>query len=138
MPIVDMVGTIPPQHPGAGMPRHLVAHDDGSKPRAGIANPKWRSAMKFIVQWNGESSTQQAAIERFMKTGGRPPDNVTMLGRWHAVGAFHGVAIAEATDASALQAWVLQWSDLLSFTVAAALSDEELGALMAAHQASPK
>ncbi len=54
--------------------------------------------MKFIVQWNGVPAAQQPAIERFMKTGGRPPDNVTILGRWHAIGAFSGVAIVDTTD----------------------------------------
>jgi hypothetical protein len=91
--------------------------------------------MKFIVQWNGQPSAQQSSMERFMKTGGLPPENVTMLGRWHAIGAFHGFAIIETTDTGALAAWVTQWADLLSFTIAPALSDEELGAVMAAHQA---
>jgi hypothetical protein len=92
--------------------------------------------MKFIVQWTGQPATQQPAIERFMKTGGRPPDNVTLLGRWHAIGELRGVAIVEATDASGLAAWILQWGDLFSFTSAPALSDEELGAALAAHQAA--
>jgi hypothetical protein len=92
--------------------------------------------MKFIVQWTGQPATQQPAIERFMKTGGRPPDNVTLLGRWHAIGELRGVAIVEATDASGLAAWILQWGDLFSFTSAPALSDEELGKALAAHQAA--
>jgi Protein of unknown function (DUF3303) len=94
--------------------------------------------MKFIVQWNGQPSVQQPAIERFLKTGGRPPDNVTMLGRWHAIGELRGVAIVEATDTSALAAWVLQWGDLFNFTTVPALSDEELGAALTAHQAASK
>lgn len=89
--------------------------------------------MKFIVQWIGNPAVQQSAIERFMKTGARPPDTVKLLGRWHAVGELRGVAIVEATDAAALAAWTLQWSDILSFTSSPALSDEELGAALAAH-----
>ncbi|CAN0627481.1 conserved protein of unknown function [Burkholderia multivorans] len=94
--------------------------------------------MKFIVQWKGEPTIQQPAIERFMKTGGRPPDNVTLLGRWHAIGELSGVAIVEATDARGLADWVLQWSDLFSFTTAPALTDEELGAALAANQAASR
>ena len=89
--------------------------------------------MKFIVQWKGLPSAQEPAIERFMETGGRPPDNVQLLGRWHAIGEFRGVAIVEATDATGLSEWVLQWGDLFSFTTAPALSDEELGAVLSAH-----
>jgi hypothetical protein len=94
--------------------------------------------MKFIVQWKGLPPTQNPAIERFMETGGRPPDNVQMLGRWHAIGDLSGVAIVEATDASGLAKWVLQWGDLFSFTTAPALTDEELGAALAAHRANSK
>lgn len=96
----------------------------------------WTSIMKFIVQWKGMPAVQQAAIERFLKTGARPPDNVTMLGRWHSIGELSGVGIVEATDASALVKWTLQWSDLFSFTTTPALTDEELGAALAAHQAA--
>ena len=79
---------------------------------------------------------QRAAIERFMKTGGQPPDNVTMLGRWHASGELRGVAIVEAADASAVAAMVTQWGDIFSFTTAPALTDEELGAVLAAQHQS--
>jgi len=94
--------------------------------------------MKFIVQWKGEPAMQQPAIERFMKTGGRPPDNVTLLGRWHAIGELSGVAIIEATDTNGLAEWVLQWGDLFAFTTTPALSDEELGAALAANQATSR
>lgn len=92
--------------------------------------------MKFIVQWKGQPAVQQAAIERFMKTGGLPPDNLKMLGRWHAIGEFSGVAIVETTDAAALAAWIMQWGDVFSFTSAPALNDEELGATLSAAQSS--
>jgi hypothetical protein len=91
--------------------------------------------MKFIVQWQGTPDVQHSAIERFMKSGGLPPANVTMLGRWHAIGELSGVAIVEAADASALAKWVIQWGDLFSFTTTPALADEELGAVLAASQA---
>jgi hypothetical protein len=94
--------------------------------------------MKFIVQWNGEPSAHEPAIARFMKTGGLPPDNVQMLGRWHAIGEFSGVAIVETSDANALATWLLQWGDVFSFTTAPALNDEELGALLTAHQAASR
>jgi hypothetical protein len=92
--------------------------------------------MKFIVQWKGQPAARQSAIDRFLKTGARPPANVTLLGRWHVIGEFSGVAIVEAADTSGLAAWVLEWSDLFSFTCAPVATDEELGAHLTAHKAA--
>lgn len=92
--------------------------------------------MKFIVQWDGQPSAQPAAVERFMKTGGLPPDNVKLLGRWHAIGELQGCAIVEADSTAPLAAWMLQWNDVFSFKVAPALTDEELGVALAGHQAN--
>jgi hypothetical protein len=92
--------------------------------------------MKFIVQWSGEPSAELAVIERFMKTGGQPPEGIKLVGRWHAIGGLHGVAIVEADDTRAMAAMSLQWADLLSVRVFPALTDEELGGALAQYQAA--
>ncbi len=94
--------------------------------------------MKFLVQWNGKPAAQQPAIERFIKTGGLPPENVKLLGRWHVIGEFRGVAIVDANDTAGLAAWMLQWGDVFEFDVAPAMTDEELGAALAAFQGAQK
>jgi hypothetical protein len=94
--------------------------------------------MKFIVQWNGLPTAENAVIERFMKTGGKPPEGVTLLGRWHAIGGLHGVAIIEAEDTRGLSALALEWSDLLTLSIFPAATDEDLGAALSAHQAARK
>lgn len=92
--------------------------------------------MKFIMQWKGLPTAQQSAIERFMKTGGAlPPDGIAMLGRWHVVGELSGCAIIEADSTAPITAWTLQWSDIFTFSISPALTDEELGAALAAFQA---
>jgi hypothetical protein len=92
--------------------------------------------MKFIVQWNGQPTAQQSAIERFMKTGGAlPPDGVKMLGRWHTIGELSGCAIIEADNTAPMAAWMLQWGDIFEFTISPAVTDEELGAALVAYQA---
>jgi hypothetical protein len=91
--------------------------------------------MKFIVQWDGLPSAENAVIERFMKTGGRPPEGITLLGRWHAIGGLHGVAIVEANDTQGIAAMALQWGDLLTTKVYPALTDEDLGAALGKHLA---
>jgi Protein of unknown function (DUF3303) len=120
--------------------RHLDArdttNDDCGLPRAGIANPEWRRAMKFIVQWSGLPTAENAVIERFMKTGGRAPDGVTLLGRWHAIGGLHGFAIVESDDPHGMSALALEWGDLLTMSIYPAVTDEDLGASLAKHQAA--
>jgi hypothetical protein len=110
--------------------------DDRGAPRASIANSDWRRAMKFIVQWNGLPTAENAVIERFMKTGGQPPEGVKLLGRWHAIGGLQGVAIVESDDPQAMAAMALDWGDLLTMNVSPAMTDEELGAALGKYQAA--
>lgn len=88
--------------------------------------------MLFIVNWSIKSENRNRAIERFLKTGAVAPAGITMLGRWHAVGAMTGFGIAETDDIALIQKWVLQWSDLLAMEVHPALTDEQAAPLMAA------
>lgn len=88
--------------------------------------------MLFIVHWSISPEHRNSAIERFLKTGAVAPAGVTMLGRWHAVGRSAGFGIAEATDLTLIQKWVLDWNDLLNMEVYPALTDEQLAPLMAA------
>ena len=87
--------------------------------------------MLFIVSWSIAPEHRNSAIARFIKTGGAPPEGVTMLGRWHAIGRMTGVAIAETSDASLMLKWVLEWSDLMSMDVHPALTDEQSAPLLA-------
>lgn len=92
--------------------------------------------MKFIVEWSGLPSAEQAVIERFMTTGGHVPDGVKLLGRWHAIGGLHGVAIVEADNTQPMAAMSLQWGDLLHVQMYPALSDEDLGAALAQYKSA--
>ena len=87
--------------------------------------------MLFIVSWSISSANRNSAIERFLKTGGAPPAGVKMLGRWHAIGGATGFGVAEASDPVAIQKWVLEWSDLMTMEVQAALTDEQIAPLLA-------
>ncbi|MBV6821797.1 DUF3303 domain-containing protein [Pseudomonas sp. PD9R] len=87
--------------------------------------------MLFIVSWSISPENRNAAVERFLKTGGAPPEGVTMLGRWHAVGSSAGFGIAEASDLVPIQKWVLDWNDLMSMEVHAALTDAQIAPLLA-------
>jgi hypothetical protein len=88
--------------------------------------------MLFIVSWKISTTNRNSAIERFLKTGGAPPEGVKMLGRGHAVGGAAGFGVAEANDPASIQKWVLQWSDLMTMKVKVALTDEQVAPLLAA------
>jgi Protein of unknown function (DUF3303) len=88
--------------------------------------------MLFLVSWSGRPEFREAAVDRFLKTGGQPPEGARMISRWHAVGPLSGFAIVESNDVAPLQSWVLDWSDLLAMDVRPAISDEQLSSSLAA------
>lgn len=87
--------------------------------------------MLYTISWKGSLETRNAAIARFLKTGGLPPDGVKMLGRWHVVGTNAGMAVAETNDPALMQKWSLDWTDLLEMDVRPVLTDEQAGPLLA-------
>ena len=86
--------------------------------------------MKYISRWSVPQSSFNAAVVRFLETGGAPPKGVTMLGRWHGMDGT-GFAISETTDAKAMYLWQAQWSDLLQLTITPCVEDAEAGEVMA-------
>jgi len=88
--------------------------------------------MLFVVSWSINPENRNKAIERFLRTGGVPPNGVKMLGRWHAVGSSSGMGVLEASDLVPIQQWVLEWSDIMKMDVHAALTDEQVAPLLAA------
>ena len=57
--------------------------------------------MKYISSWKLPPSLIDSAIEKFLKTGGAPPEGVKMLGRWHGMNGT-GFAISESNDFKAM------------------------------------
>jgi hypothetical protein len=86
--------------------------------------------MKYISSWTVPQGSFNAAVARFLETGGAPPEGVKMLGRWHGMNG-QGFAISESTDAKAMYRWVAQWSDLLPLTVTPCVEDADAGEVMA-------
>jgi hypothetical protein len=85
--------------------------------------------MKYIVSWSLPHGTYNAAAARFLQTKGMPPEGVKLIGRWHGMnGAWF--AVAETTDAKALDAWVVEWSDLIPIQATPCLEDAEAGEVL--------
>lgn len=87
--------------------------------------------MKFIVKYHIPNGSVVEAQQRFLKTGGAPPEGVNMIGRWHGMSG-SGVLIAETSDAKALYSWLSDWTDLLEFETTPCVEDAEAGEVMAA------
>lgn len=87
--------------------------------------------MNFMTVWRFSPENAGATIERFMETGGQPPEGINMLARWHDVAGGRGFAISEADDPILMAKWCRGWTDLMSFEVIPVLNDEQLAAALA-------
>jgi hypothetical protein len=87
--------------------------------------------MKFISTWSLPHGTFNAAVARFLETGGPPPEGVKVLGRWHGMNG-QGFAISESDDPKAMYRWFAEWADLLPLTVTPCLEDADAGEVMSA------
>ena len=82
--------------------------------------------MKYVSHWKLPQGTVNAAIKRFLETGGSPPEGVKMLGRWHGMNG-EGFAIFESDDPKAMYLWYAQWLDLIDLKVTPCVEDAEAG-----------
>ncbi len=78
--------------------------------------------MKYIVSWTFIPGTFQAAVDRFLKTGGMPAPPAKLSGRWHGL-ADQGFALVQSKDPSAVFAWAAQWADVLAIKVTPVIED---------------
>ena len=89
--------------------------------------------MKFMVTWRVHDEHRHEALKAFsaMTTEDEAADlgSVSLIGRWHDVVGFTGVAICESDDAAAVGNWLLNWNAILDAEVTPVLDDEETRAL---------
>ena len=90
--------------------------------------------MKFLVTWRVHDEHRHEALKAFSSM--TPEDDeadtgdaVTLIGRWHDVVGFTGVAICEADDMSAVAHWLLNWNSILDAEVTPVLDDAETRAV---------
>ena len=85
--------------------------------------------MKYIISWTLPHGTYNAAVARFLETGGAPPKGVEMLGRWHGMNG-QGFAIAKSGDAKALYLFQAQWADVIAIAITPSREDAPAGAVV--------
>ena len=89
--------------------------------------------MKFLVKWRLHPEKRHEVFktwcsmspEQQMDAG----PGVKIIGRWHDVVSFTGVAICEADDAGALSGYLLQWNSTMDIEVSPVLDDAETTAV---------
>ena len=86
--------------------------------------------MKYLVQWSVPPQTMRPAVERFLQTGGKPPDGVTQLGRWFGMNG-KGCSVVEADDPKEVFALVSEWQEFLEIEATPALEDDAAGEVLA-------
>jgi hypothetical protein len=85
--------------------------------------------MKYLVQWTVPQATFRVATERFLKTGAKPPDGVTQLGRWFGMNG-QGCAVLEASDPKGIFALVSEWQEFIDIEATPVLEDDEAGEVL--------
>ena len=56
-------------------------------------------------------------------------EKIRLIGRWHDLSQFTGVAICESDDPKALASWALNWNNILDVQTTMVLDDEEARAV---------
>ena len=89
--------------------------------------------MKFLVTWRVHEDKRHETLKAFaaMSDADHAENlgSVKMIGRWHDLVAFTGVAIVEADDADALTAFLLQWNTACDIDCTPVLDDKEAQAV---------
>ena len=86
--------------------------------------------MKFMVSYRIHEDKRHEALKAFSQMTAKDDqadmgERVKLIGRWHDLARFTGVAIAESDDAQAIASWALNWNSSLDIEVTPVLDDEE-------------
>jgi hypothetical protein len=91
-------------------------------------------SMKFMVTWRTHADKRQAVFNAFSQMTAEDDqrdmgDKIRLIGRWHDLSQFSGVAICECDDALAIASWALNWNNVLDLQTVVVLDDEEARAV---------
>ncbi len=86
--------------------------------------------MKFMLKWRVHPDKRHDVLKMFSQMdvaadNADMGDKIKLIGRWHDVAKFEGVAIYESDDAMAVSSWALNWNNVLDAEVSVVLDDDE-------------
>jgi Protein of unknown function (DUF3303) len=87
--------------------------------------------MKFICTWSLLPNMYKSAAARFLENGGKPPEGVRIIGRWHYADASGGALVFECDNAQLITEFMHEWADVLEIELRPVVEDAEAGAAMA-------
>ena len=87
--------------------------------------------MKFMVRWRVHPEKRHEVLKGFsmMSEGDLRKDHgdkIKLIGRWHDVSKFEGVAICESDDPQALANWAMNWNMVMDTETSVVLDDNEI------------
>ena len=87
--------------------------------------------MKFMLKWRVHPDKRHDVLKGFSQMDEAADkadmgDKIKLIGRWHDVAKFEGVAIYESNDAMAVSSWALNWNNVLDAEVSVVLDDNEV------------
>jgi len=90
--------------------------------------------MKFMLKWRVHPEKRHDVLKGFSQMNSAADaadmgDKIKLIGRWHDVARFEGVAIYESDDPMAVASWALNWNDVLDADVSIVLDDDEVRTL---------
>ena len=85
--------------------------------------------MKFMVTWCVHENKRHEALEIF---SGMTDDeaagefgNLNVIGRWHDLIGFTGVAIVETDNPEELNSWLIKWNNIVDIETTPVVDDTE-------------
>jgi len=85
--------------------------------------------MKFMVAWRVQEDRRHEALKIFSGMSDEEAasefGDLEVIGRWHDLIGFTGVAIVETDNPDALTAWLIKWNDMVDIETAPVLDDQE-------------
>ena len=85
--------------------------------------------MKFMVSWRVHEDKRHVALKGFAGMSDEEAANelgdLELIGRWHDLVGFTGVAIVETDDPGVLTTWLLKWNGIVDVESVPVLDDNE-------------
>jgi hypothetical protein len=90
--------------------------------------------MKFLINWRVHEDKRHDTLKAFAAMTAADDDadtgeNLELIGRWHDLVGFTGVAICETDDPAAVAKWILNWNAVIDCEATPVLDDADARAV---------
>lgn len=89
--------------------------------------------MLFKFAWTHTPEARDVTVEKFMATGGMPPEGVELISRYHNLDGTGGFAVVKSDDPAALADFALDWNGMIKIEITPIMDDETISAVLPKH-----